>query len=143
PDCGVYQMPPRFDDCLPRDSHDVSLTSRTVTTSSCSARPRIASVTSSVKGRYPPVWPPTSTPLTLTRHDWSTAPKCSSTRPSPGSNSSVRRYQSVSSAPRCRPTPDSGVSGENGTTISPSHSPGTDVGSATSSGSDASKGVIA
>ncbi len=65
---------------------------------------------------------PTSVPLTQTVHDWSTAPKCSSTR-CVGVTTGVansRRYQSHSSGCSCRPTPDRSASGENGTTMGPS-----------------------
>ena len=72
------------------------------------------------------MWATASWPFTQTRADWSTAPKCSSTRPTLKPSGSVkrRRYQRYSPARSVRPTPESGDSGEKGTTISPAYSSG-------------------
>ena len=63
-----------------------------------------------------------STPLHHTVAVWSTAPKCSSTRPTlnPSGSVTVRMYHRYSSGCRTCPTPDSSLSGEKGTRIVPS-----------------------
>lgn len=50
-DCGVYQMPPRRVRCLPRESQELSVTSRTATVRVCDLRSPSTSVMSIVNGR--------------------------------------------------------------------------------------------
>ena len=77
---------------------------------------------STENGVYPPTWYAHSRPFTKTFAVWSTAPKCRSTLFPRKLSGNVKRflYQRYSSLLRLRPTPESSVSGENGTMISPS-----------------------
>ena len=99
PVVGVYQIPDGLFVCLPRGCVPVSVGSQTATANSCGVPGSSCSVTSRVKGAYPPRCTSTCFPSIKTVASQSTASKWSRTRRVPHSFGTVteRRYQRRSS----------------------------------------------